>query len=229
MNSKGNLSITASTITTIDTPLERSSDCASITNTCSTTQNRLKRLRYFVLQWVKEVTGCEPKETSQSFLACGAAMKFVLPRVNSLAAPCHHFLLNHLVRKPTVRQKIQLWDFQWKYSPLAKEELPKNRTKHLLKWRRYFDVTQHTGLVMDSQTLTQLISQLPQPMLGRFSCEAAHMHSTMFRVTIAMQWVSGHNSHSSITCEIEQLGYFKPGCSNVISFPILKKVSGFRS
>ena len=70
---------TGSIATTADTPLERSSHCTSAT------QNLLKRLTYMVLS-----EGLKT-QISQSFLACGAATKFVLSRVDSLSL-CRHLL-----------------------------------------------------------------------------------------------------------------------------------------
>ena len=77
---QGNISMTRSSIATTDTPLETwSSHCTSAT------QNLLKRLTYMVLS-----EGLRTQR-SQSFLACGAATKFVLSRVDSLSL-CRHLL-----------------------------------------------------------------------------------------------------------------------------------------
>ena len=85
--SKDNISTTTSSITTIDTLLERSFYCAS--NRKSTAWNLLKRVSYIVLS--KESQGLWIPRESRLFLACEAATKIVLWRVDSLSS-CRHLL-----------------------------------------------------------------------------------------------------------------------------------------
>ena len=82
------------------------------------------------------------------------------------------FLSHTLWQNQPDARKFNFEIFQWKYSPLAQNRTAWKQNHHFCFemteiWQ--FEVRQHMGPVYDSWTLTQIVSQLPQPASGRFS------------------------------------------------------------